>query len=79
MATVNDLIKQLQEVENKDQTIVFQYWVASDFDPQPTEEQFYEASDALWADSLWQDALEILTEEVARVVSNDSEEEEEDY
>jgi hypothetical protein len=77
MATVNELIRQLNKIEDKEQTVVFQYWLASDFDQEPTEEQFYEASEALWADSVWQEALEILTEEVARVVSESEEEEEE--
>jgi hypothetical protein len=78
MATVQELINQLNKVENKEQTIVFQYWLAEHFDEEPTEERFYEASEALWADSLWQEALETLTEEVASVIARDSEEKEEE-
>jgi hypothetical protein len=77
-ATVQELINQLNKVEDKEQTIVFQYWLAEHFDEEPTEEQFYEASEALWADSVWQEALETLTEEVASVIARDSEEEEEE-
>lgn len=78
MATVNELIRQLNKVEDKEQTIVFQYWLAEHFDEEPTEEQFYEASEALWADSVWQEALDTLREEVASVVARDSEEKEEE-
>jgi hypothetical protein len=78
MATVQELINQLSKIENKEQTIVFQYWLAEHFDQEPTEEQFYEASEALWADSLWQEALDTLSEEVASVIARDSEEEEEE-
>jgi hypothetical protein len=78
MATVQNLIDQLSKVEDKEQTIVFQYWLAEHFDPQPTDEQFYEASEALWADALWQEALETLTEEVASVIAKESGEEEEE-
>ena len=78
MATVNELIKQLNKIEDKEQTIVFQYWLAEHFDEEPTEEQFYEASEALWADALWQEALDTLREEVASVVARDSEEKEDE-
>ena len=78
MATVNELINQLNKIEDKEQTIVFQYWLAEHFEPEPTEEQFYEASEALWADSLWQDALDTLREEVDSVVARDSEDKEEE-
>mgnify|MGYP007092090559 CR=1 FL=1 len=78
MATVNELINQLNKIEDKEQTIVFQYWLAEHFDEEPTEEQFYEASEALWADALWQEALDTLREEVASVVARDSEEKEDE-
>lgn len=83
MTTVKDLIEQLSEIEDKAQPIVFQYWLADDFEfhdgkGSPSQEQFAEAVDGLHADSLWEDAREIINDEVYEVVSRDFVEEDED-
>lgn len=83
MATVKDLIEQLSKIEDQDQPIIFQYWVAEDFEfndgsGTPTQEQFAEVADDLYPDTLWEDAREIVNDALYDVVIRDSEEEEDD-
>lgn len=83
MATVKDLIEQLSEIADKDQPIIFQYWVAEDFEfhdgsGTPTQEQFAEVADDLHPDSLWDDAKTIVNDALYDVIIRDSEEEEDE-
>jgi hypothetical protein len=65
MATVKQLIEQLQEIEDKDQTVMFQYFLAEHFDldgDSPTAEQFDQAFEDLDDYSLWDDAAETIND-----------------
>lgn len=83
MATVKDLIEQLSKIEDQEQPIAFQYWIAEDFEfhdgkGTPTQEQFEEAIDSLHPDSLWDDAREIINDAVYEVMPDPEDEEDED-
>jgi hypothetical protein len=83
MATVKDLISQLEQIEDKDQSIIFQYFLAEHFEfadgtPSPTAEQFDQTADDLDHESLWDDARETVNDYVYGLVSSDEEEEDED-
>ena len=83
MATVKDLIEQLSEIADKDQPIIFQYWLADDFEyhdetPTPTQEQFAEVSERLHPDFLWAEAREVVNDELYDLVRESVEEDEED-
>jgi hypothetical protein len=65
MATVKQLIEQLQEIENKDQTVIFQYFLADHFDldgQTPTAGQFDQAFEDLDDYSLWDDACDTIND-----------------
>jgi hypothetical protein len=83
MATVKDLIEQLNDIEDKEQPIIFQYFLAEHFEfsdlgevRQPTLEQFDEVVDALDHESLWDDARETINDYAYGIVSEDDEEDE---
>jgi hypothetical protein len=83
MATVKDLISQLEQIEDRDQSIIFQYFLAEHFEfsdlgevRQPTAEQFDQVVDALDHESLWDDARETINDYAYGVVSEDDEEKE---
>lgn len=83
MATVKDLISQLEQIEDKDQSIIFQYFLAEHFEfndgsPSPTADQFDEAADELDDESLWEEAHETVNDYLYGLVSNDEDEDEED-
>lgn len=61
MASVADLIAQLNTIEDKHQPVIFQYWLADDFEfydgtGTPTQDQFGEVADELHPDFLWGEA-----------------------
>lgn len=66
MATVKQLIEQLQEIEDKDQTVMFQYFLAEHFEFEdlgnPTPAQFDRAFEDLDDYSLWDDAAETIND-----------------
>ncbi len=69
MATVNELINQLQQIGNRDQTVIFQYFIAEDFElcdtdenQTPTAEQFDKAAEDLDHHTLWDDAAETIND-----------------
>lgn len=73
MATVADLIKQLSEIEDKSQTVLFQYYLAEDFlidvggeDVEPCEEMFSEAVEQL-EDYIWNGCWELLAESIGNL------------
>ena len=83
MATVKDLISQLEQIEDKDQSIIFQYFLAEHFEfndgtPSPTAEQFDEAVDDLDDESLWEEAHETVNDYLYGLVSSNEEDEEEE-
>jgi hypothetical protein len=83
MATVKDLISQLEQIEDKEQSIIFQYFLAEHFEfhdgtPSPTAEQFDKVAEDLDHESLWDDARETVNDYVYGVVSSEDEEGEDD-
>lgn len=69
MATIKDLIKQLSEIENKDQPVIFQYFLAEHFEFSDadesytaTEKQFAQVAEDLDEASLWDDARETIND-----------------
>ena len=85
MATVQGLIDQLNQIEDKEQSVIFQYFLAEHFEfsdlgevRQPTAEQFDQAVDDLDDESLWDDARETVNDYVYGIVSAEDDEEEEE-
>lgn len=83
MATVKQLIEQLNEIENKDQTVAFQYYLADDFEhlfrdnPELVRDDvFTEAVDVcddyLW-DRTWDDLAGEISDEIERLAPSDEE------
>ena len=73
--TVQQLITQLESIENKEQPVIFQYYLAEHF-PDATEEQFERVVDEIPESGdyhLWSSAYEVLEEEVSSLVSADEE------
>jgi hypothetical protein len=72
MATVADLIKQLCEIEDKSQTITFQYYLAEMFlvddvngeDVEPSQELFTQAVEQI-ENYIWNGTWEDLASEIA--------------
>jgi hypothetical protein len=78
MATVKDLIEQLSEIENKDQSIIFQYFLAEHFEfsdgtPSPTAEQFDKVAEDLDHESLWDDAHETVNDYAYGICESENE------
>lgn len=65
MTTIRELIEQLQEIENKDQTVIAQYFLADHFDldeQSPTPAQFDQAARDLGHSALWDDPCDTLND-----------------
>lgn len=65
MATIKELIEQLNEIEDKDQTVIAQYFLAEHFDldgESPTAAQFDQAAEDLGHSELWDDPAETLND-----------------
>lgn len=69
MPTVRSVINQLSELD-PDEVIIFQYWSADDFDSKPSQRQFAKVIDNLWADALWEDAYETISDEIQAQEAN---------
>jgi hypothetical protein len=82
MATVKDLIEQLNKIEDKEQSIIFQYYLAEHFEFEtlgtPTAEQFDEVADDLDDESLWQDSADTINEYLFGLMDNDEDDEDEE-
>jgi hypothetical protein len=82
MATVQNLIDQLNKIENKEQSVIFQYFLAEHFEFEdigaPTEEQFDEATEDLNHSSLWDESAETINDYLYGVMTKNEEEEEEE-
>jgi hypothetical protein len=77
MNTVRELIKQLQEIQNQDQTVIAQYFLAEHFDyalyegdTQATAEEFDKAAENLDPSFLWDKAAEIVNDELMEQINN---------
>lgn len=81
MASIQDLIDQLNQIDDKNQSIMFQYYLAEHFEfsdgtPSPTAEQFDQAVDDLDDESLWEDAHETINDYLYGICESDNEQEE---
>ena len=71
MATVKQLIEQLNEIENKDQTVAFQYYLSNDFahlfhdEPDVAEADVFSEAVELSEDYLWDHTYDSLAREIA--------------
>lgn len=79
MATVKDLIGQLEKIEDKNQSVIFQYYLAEHFDffdkGSPTAEQFDQATDELDDENLWDDAGETINDYLYSLMDDEEEDE----
>jgi hypothetical protein len=76
MTTLKKLIEQLQEIEDKDQTVIFQYYLAEHFEldgEEPTAKQFDQAATDLDDSSLWDDSGETLNDYLCGLMYRDRE------
>lgn len=83
MASIQDLIDQLNQIDDKDQSIMFQYYLAEHFEfsdgtPSPTAEQFDQVVDDLDDESLWADAHETINDYLYGICESENEQEEND-
>lgn len=76
MATVKELIKYLEEIPNKEQPIIYQYYIAEHFDT--TAEVLETAIEDLDCDELWIDAYRTLEEYIESVEREGEEEDDEE-
>lgn len=73
MNTVRKLIEQLQEIENQDQTVIAQYYLAEHFwfdDEQPTETEFHKVAEHGEIKYIWETAAEHINDKLAALVFN---------
>lgn len=76
MATVKQLIDQLNDIKDKNQTVMFQYYLAEHFDldgENPTPAQFDRAFEDLDDYSLWDDAQETVNDYLCGMMITDKE------
>lgn len=76
MATVQNLIDQLSSIKDKEQSVMFQYYLAEHFDldgDTPSSEQFDEVADDLDHESLWQEACDTINDYLCGLMNNDKE------
>ena len=83
MASIQDLIDQLNQIDDKDQSIMFQYYLAEHFEfsdgtPSPTAEQFDQVVDDLDDESLWAEAHETINDYLYGICESENEQEEND-
>jgi hypothetical protein len=73
MNTVRELIKQLEEIENKDQKVIAQYFLAEHFwmdDEQPTAAEFRKVAEHGEMKYIWDSAAEHINDKLAELVFN---------
>jgi hypothetical protein len=77
MTTVRQLVEQLQEIPDQDQTVIAQYFLAEHFDyalhqgnTQATAEEFDRAAENLDPGFLWDKAAEIVNDELMEQINN---------
>ena len=82
MATVQGLIDQLNQIEDKEQSVIFQYFLAEHFEyadldvvRQPTAEEFDQAVEDLDDSSPWDDPADTINDYVFGLMSKNNEEE----
>jgi hypothetical protein len=73
MTTVKQLIEQLQEIPDQDQTIIAQYFLAEHFwmdDEQPTPAEFERVAEDGETKYIWESAAEHINDNLAALVYN---------
>ena len=76
MATVQNLIEQLSKIDNKEQSVMFQYYLAEHFEfdgKAPTSEQFDQTAEDLDDPVLWDEAGEAINDYLYGLMNNDEE------
>lgn len=78
--TVQELINYLNDIEDKDQAVIYQYYLAEHFDfydgtPTPTAEQFNKAVEDLDCETLWDEAHDTLSDYLHDLCEIEEEEE----
>lgn len=76
MATVQNLINELNKIDDKEQSVMFQYFLAEHFDldgDTPTAEQFDQVADDLDHESLWQEACDTINDYLCGIMTNEQE------
>lgn len=77
MTTVRELIEQLEEIENKDQPVIWQYYLAEHFEfnldtgnTSPTLEEFEKVAEKTNAWTIWEDTAQdindLIFDEIAK-------------
>ena len=76
MTTIKELIEQLQEIPDQDQTVIAQYFLTEHFDfaldngdTQATAAEFTQAAENLHADFLWYKAAETVNDELLEKIN----------
>ncbi len=73
MNTVRQLIKQLQEIKDKDQAVIYQYYLAEHFwmdDEQPTAAEFETVAQRAEMEFIWDRAAAEINDILAALVYN---------
>jgi hypothetical protein len=82
MATVQNLIDQLNQIDDKEQSVIFQYYLAEHFEFEdkgtPTAEQFDEVADDLDDESLWEESAETVNDYLFGIMNKDEDEDEDE-
>lgn len=77
MATVKQLIEQLQAIEDQDQVVIFQYYVREDFEyadnTEFTDEVFEEVADWAVRVDVWEDAMMALNDRIYELAKSNDE------
>jgi hypothetical protein len=71
--TVQELINYLNDIEDKEQPVIYQYFLAEHFSATPA--QFESAVDALDCEDLWDDAHDTVREYITGEQEDEDEEE----
>jgi hypothetical protein len=77
MTTIKELIKQLEEIEDKDQAVIWQYYIAEHFEynldtgnVSPTLKEFESVAEKTESWTLWEDTAQeindLLYDEIAK-------------
>jgi hypothetical protein len=73
MTTVKQLIEQLQEIPDQDQTVIYQYYLAEHFwmdNEQPTPAEFETVAKDGETKYIWESAAEHINDNLATIVYN---------
>lgn len=73
MTTVQELINYLNDIEDKQQPVMYQYYLAEHFSATPA--QFEDAVDSLDCAELWDDAHDTVREYITGQETEDEDEE----